>query len=567
MLASVARRLVDPFVPAALQVESEQRRVARLLIAAAVTAAPIALGLAATRRLDEGSRSRVGAIVGIAALLFAVVPFVVRATSSLRGGATIVLATGVAALSSMALVEDGLGSEALLWMALVPIAAALLRGERAVFVWMGITLAALCLISARDLYLARESQLAALWLHTAAANGAVIFAAVLGRSYEAGRARSLRELETRERRYRALVQAMPDALLRIDEGGRIVDAHVPPGLGALPFAAEGLVDRTVETALPSAVGARVLGLADDARREGRPVRDDAFALGDVQLQIVVVLLPEGDALAILRDVSALAAAERERALSVERAELLATSLRQRDEFLSVASHELRTPLTAMKLWVQRVDRLSDDDRERVPPRMLDAHAKIAAQVARLETLVDELLDVSRLLEDRLRLEVAPVQLDQVAREVVNRFELEAARLECAIECDLEPTEGEWDRSRLDQIATNLLSNALKYAPGRPIAVSVHGTADEARLSVRDRGIGIAPADQARIFDRFERLPGSKRLWGLGLGLWITRRLVETMGGRIEIESRPGEGSTFTVILPTHPPTRISRTHGELKKAG
>jgi signal transduction histidine kinase len=561
MFASKAHRIVDRFVPAELQLDPEKRRIAGLLIAASTAAAPITLSLAAARWLVDGTRSRVGALAGLAACAFAVVPFVVRATASLRAGAVIVLATGVFTCMTMACIEGGLASEALLWMSLVPIAAALLRGEHAVRTWSAITLGAIGLIAMRDLRMAHESQIASLGLHTAAAVGAVAFAAVLGRSYEAGRARSLRELETRERRFRRLVQAMPDALLRIDESGRIVDAHVPNGgadaHGTLAFD-DGVVGAKVTDALPSSVGARILALAGDARASGRLVRDDALSLGDAQLQVVVVLLPEGDALAILRDVSALAAAERERAVSEKRADLLASSLRQRDEFLSVASHELRTPLTAMKLWVQRVDRMPEDVREHVPSRMLDAHAKIAAQVTRLETLVDELLDVSRLLEDRLRLEVEPVHLDDVARDVVTRFELEAARLGCKLQCALEPTEGEWDRSRLDQIATNLISNALKYAPGRPIDVLVRGDQQQATLSVRDRGVGIAAADQARIFDRFERLADAKRSFGLGLGLWITRRLVESMGGRIEIESRPGEGSTFTVILPTHPPPESGR---------
>ncbi|MGZ3451011.1 MAG: ATP-binding protein [Polyangiales bacterium] len=563
MLADLGRRLVEPFVPDELRRDSENERVARLLVSACLTVAPLTFALATGRWAFEGPRSHVGALVGFAATVFAVVPFVVRATASSKLGARLVLGSGLFTMCAMAFLEDGLASEGLIWMSLIPIAAALLRGERAVFFWSAATLAAVGLVAARDLHIALPGQTTWVALHTAAAVGAVVFGAVLGRSYERGRGQILREVESREQRWRALIESMPDALLRIDTSGRIVDVHLPRQPSDLPLVLRDLIGREVAAALPDRVGARILSLGEEARAQSKPVRDDAVSFAGLHVQVVVVLLPEGETLAILRDVSALVAAQRERARADERADMLAASVKQRDEFLSVASHELRTPLTAMKLWVQRVDRMSDAHRQDVPPRMLEAHAKISAQVGRLETLVDELLDVSRLLENRLRLELAPVRLDEVVRDVVSRFELEAARLSCPIEADIQIASGRWDRSRLDQIATNLVSNALKYAPGKPIEVRVRGNATEARFSVHDRGMGIAPSDQSKIFERFERLPGAKRLGGLGLGLWITRRLVESMGGRIEIQSRPGEGSTFTVILPTHPPPQ----EDALRRAG
>jgi signal transduction histidine kinase len=545
-----ARRVVDPFVPDDLQVDPETRRVARLVVAAAVTATPIMLALAITRWVMEGATSRIGGIVGLAACLFCIVPFLLKATASLRLGAIVVLTSGVVALAAIAVVDDGLDSEALLWMSLVPVAAALLRGERAVLSWCAITLAAIAVVVGRDLLVAHEAKVVSLCVDTFAAAGAVVFATVLGRSYENDRSEGVRELRKRERRWRALVKALPDALLRIDPAGRIVDAHVPSPFSALPRTSIDIVDTHIATALPGPLSSRIVTLAELARMRRSPSTEETVSLGDLLLHVVVVPLPDDETLAILHDVSALAAAQRERTLSENRAELLATTLRQRDEFLSVASHELRTPLTAMKLLVHRVDRLSGAD-PAVPASVRETQAKIATQVSRLETLIDELLDVSRIVEHRLHLDVAPVRLDELAREVVSRFEPEAQKARCAIECRFEHASGDWDRSRLDQILSNLISNALKYAPGNPVVVEIRDLGTEAALVVRDQGPGIPPEDQLRIFERFERLPDAGRLWGLGLGLWIVRQLVESMGGRIELASRVGEGAAFTVHLPKH----------------
>ncbi len=110
-----------------------------------------------------------------------------------------------------------------------------------------------------------------------------------------------------------------------------------------------------------------------------------------------------------------------------------------------------------------------------------------------------------------------------------------------------------DRTRLEQIASNLVSNAVKYGRGRPISVRVRAEGARVRLEVEDRGIGIAPGDQERIFGRFERAVSSRNYAGLGLGLWIVRRIVEAHGGTIAVRSAPGEGSTFTMDLPLIPP--------------
>lgn len=235
----------------------------------------------------------------------------------------------------------------------------------------------------------------------------------------------------------------------------------------------------------------------------------------------------------------------------ERARLLEEtqrSLRLREEFLVLAAHELRTPLTALLLQLQGLSRrmaqagLGHSFTERV-----DAAAR---QVARLSDLVETLLDVSRLAAGAMLLTVEDVDLAAVVEEVLGRLE-ESARAQgttVALDVQSRPV-GRWDRVRLDQVVTNLLTNAIKYGAGKPIDVQVRATEDLAFLSVRDRGIGIPPADLERIFGRFERAHSVRAYGGLGLGLYVARQIVEAHGGRIRAESAIGEGATFVVELP------------------
>jgi signal transduction histidine kinase len=174
------------------------------------------------------------------------------------------------------------------------------------------------------------------------------------------------------------------------------------------------------------------------------------------------------------------------------------------------------------------------------------------QTRRLGRLVDSLLDASRISAGRLQLQLEAFDLGELAREVTERLEGEASRAGCALSVELAPAAGTWDRLRLEQVLVNLLTNALKYAAGRPVHVQVRVAAGErVQLSVRDHGIGIAGEDVERIFGMFERAVPIRHYGGLGLGLSIVRQIVEAHGGRVEVESAPHEGSTFTVSLPLH----------------
>jgi len=231
------------------------------------------------------------------------------------------------------------------------------------------------------------------------------------------------------------------------------------------------------------------------------------------------------------------------------------AVRVRDDFLSIASHELRTPLTPLQLQVQALMReIRDPARNVTAERMAGKLEIVSRQVVRLERLVTSLLDISRITGRRLSLELEDVDLVEVVTELVGRTDEQARQVgsEVVVHAPARVV-GHWDRLRLEQVVTNLLSNAIKFGAGKPIHVRVEADQDEARLRVVDLGIGIPPADQARIFERFERAVAMRHFGGFGLGLWIVRQLVEAMGGSVRVESLSGVGSTFHVALPRHPP--------------
>ncbi|QRN98379.1 MEDS domain-containing protein [Archangium violaceum] len=225
---------------------------------------------------------------------------------------------------------------------------------------------------------------------------------------------------------------------------------------------------------------------------------------------------------------------------------LLEALKLRDDFLSIAGHELKTPLTTLQLHVQS---LLGMVKERGEERLKEKLEKARRQTERLAALTDELLDVARLSTGQLTLRLEECDLSALVLDVVDRFAEAVARSECQLRVSVEEhVRGQWDRLRIEQVITNLLSNALKYGVGKPVEVRVNAGMGRARLSVRDNGMGIPLKDQARIFDRFERAVSSRNYGGLGLGLWITRQVVEAHGGVVRVESEPGNGATFIVEL-------------------
>ncbi|HVE84971.1 MAG TPA: HAMP domain-containing sensor histidine kinase [Myxococcales bacterium] len=248
-------------------------------------------------------------------------------------------------------------------------------------------------------------------------------------------------------------------------------------------------------------------------------------------------------------------AESERAARAEAARArreLEEALAQRDEFLTVASHEMKTPVTSLAMQLKVLRR---ELRGTASARM----DLIDRQMSRIIGLISRLLDVSRLAEGGLQLDLTEMDLSAAARDIAERLEPEMARERCALRVDApEPVVGRWDPLRVEQVVVNLCANAAKFAPGTAVDLSVRAEGSEAVLAVADRGVGIAAEDLDRIFGKYERAAPSSDYGGLGLGLYVVREVVRAFGGRVEVQSAPGQGSTFTVRLPGALPADAGR---------
>ncbi|XYH97327.1 sensor histidine kinase [Sorangium sp. So ce1128] len=215
-----------------------------------------------------------------------------------------------------------------------------------------------------------------------------------------------------------------------------------------------------------------------------------------------------------------------------------------------AVHPLKTPLTALLLQVESLRRAIRLGQAAQGMARLDAKlSTIHRSVFRLSDLVNELLDVTRISACGLSLHAEDFDLVALLRESIERFQ-ESPRQGSSIRLLGSPeVVVRLDRARMEQVITNLLSNAVKYGAGAPIDVRVEADAERVRFAVHDCGIGIAPGDQARIFERFQRAASVMHYGGFGLGLWIVRLIVEQHGGAVRVESAPGRGATFSVELP------------------
>lgn len=226
------------------------------------------------------------------------------------------------------------------------------------------------------------------------------------------------------------------------------------------------------------------------------------------------------------------------------------AVRLREEFLIVAAHELYTPMTSLKLSLQSMSKLMGPERMPDPEAMGKQIALALRQGDRMTGLIKNLLDVSRIEAGKLPLERSAVDLLGLVREVAQRFEPDLLRAGSHLTLTGEaPVLGIWDRSHIDQVVTNLLGNAVKFGANRPIEVAVGKKDGIARLAVTDHGIGMDPFQQDRLFHRFERGVSARHYGGLGLGLYVSKRIVEAHGGSIRVRSQPGAGATFTVELP------------------
>ena len=382
--------------------------------------------------------------------------------------------------------------------------------------------------------------------------------------------RSYAELEVRVKDRTAELARSRDQLGFLDEASQVLASSLAykQTLGqvaalVVPRLADGCV---IE--LPAAVHGAGEGPWSVA--VGRP-RLAAGGDPGAQREQVLPLAVHGKVLGTLTLVSAHPAAEAPRlesrtaeelarriGIAVENAllyELAQRAVRDREDFLSIASHELNTPLTTLRLQVQ----MAKQKLARAESGQLrwDAVARTLevseSQIMRLSRLVEELLDVSRLKAGKLAFTFQQADLSEVVRQVADRLDDQLARVGSALTLDVAPgVVGSFDQMRVEQVIDNLLVNAIKYAAGKPVKMSLTSDGDIATLVVQDEGPGIAPEKQATVFERFTRGDSTSSIGGLGLGLFIVREIVAGQGGSIRLDGRCGAGARFVVELPLRP---------------
>lgn len=220
----------------------------------------------------------------------------------------------------------------------------------------------------------------------------------------------------------------------------------------------------------------------------------------------------------------------------------------RDEFISIASHELKTPLTSLKLQTQMTKKVISKSENLPAARMQKQLDYTINQIDRLNKLVDDMLDISRINTGKLKLQKSNLNLSLLLEDLIDRFMPQFEAVHCEIESFITPgIVGHWDSYKIEQVLNNLFSNAIRYSPGKTVHISLIKLNERAVLSVKDEGMGIDPANIDRIFERFERATSASS--GLGLGLYITRQILDLHKASIRVESEPGKGANFIVELP------------------
>ena len=239
---------------------------------------------------------------------------------------------------------------------------------------------------------------------------------------------------------------------------------------------------------------------------------------------------------------------------------LRQAVRARDDFIAIAAHELRNPMMPIMAVAELALKAAREAEGSCPPRITTLLERMQLFAQDFIRRSIRLLDVSRIESGNLRLLPSTIDLSSLVRSVAERYEVIAARSHSPVELDVEEgIVGVLDRLAVEQVIENLLSNALKFGTGEPVTLRLRSDRRSARLDVQDRGIGMSPDQQARLFVRFEQVVAQHRGSGFGVGLWLANRLIMGMEGCIDVSSDVGKGSTFTVTLPLAPSNSDQRT--------
>ncbi|EPX56213.1 PAS/PAC sensor hybrid histidine kinase [Cystobacter fuscus DSM 2262] len=360
-------------------------------------------------------------------------------------------------------------------------------------------------------------------------------------------------LRRSEERFRLLVSSVKDyAIFMLDPHGRVMTWN--DGAAHLKgYSAREIVGEHFSRFYPPedlAVNKPALQL-EAAERDGR-VEDESWRVRkDGSLfWASVTLTAMRDAKGLLLGFSKVTRDLTEHKRTQEERLQLAQSqeaIRLRDEFLSIAAHELKTPVTALQLQLQGLKR----DMTSLEPKHEARLERVLRSTGRLSHLVETLLDVSRISTGRLTLHPERIDLVATVKDLTERLRDAAVSADCQLLVqEAQPIEGTWDRLRIEQVVTNLLSNSFKYAAGHPIEISMAREGAEVILVITDKGPGLPEKDMPRLFGRFERAAPMSHYGGLGLGLYVSREIVEAHGGIISADNLPEGGARFTIRMPT-----------------
>lgn len=228
------------------------------------------------------------------------------------------------------------------------------------------------------------------------------------------------------------------------------------------------------------------------------------------------------------------------------------AVRMRDDFMSIVSHEVRTPLNGLILETQlRKMHLARDNAAAFTMDKMQAMVdRDERQIQSLIRLIEDMLDVSRIRTGKLSIRTSTFDLSQTVANLLESFAAQISAAQSQVNFTVcQSVIGQWDEFRIEQVVSNLLTNALRYGARKPVEVSVYVEGENAIIDVRDQGIGISEENQQRIFHQFERIAGSDVVSGLGLGLFISEQIIAAHNGSIRVHSTLGEGALFRVSLP------------------